>query len=1046
MDANQTRFHLLLGRADWARCRVSLRDTASAGDPTLRDCWDASPPGDTRCGLHWLDDRGELTLRPRPFHFTASAGDHAPKIGQANDAASSERRGAARDRFGNMYFISPDRREILVWSAGCRHTASFWACDGRPTIEPATHGMFRSLEATPGVPPTELVGLAITADHYLVVGTLPETDPAGTVPGGLLVFDLHAGGPPRVWCWPREVPFVPFDLAPRPGGGVWILDRKHRRFWALDRHLRVSVAAAVTSPLGAGEPDVFQSTDGTGTRLAPAQILPAATEFGAEVSDPVSIEALPDGTVLILDAGLAGRPSVIRRYRHAERQEEFVLNEPLTAPFEERTPQYFRPAYDFAFLPVSQSTAVTRKGCGGGAPLVPVDPADPERWGDLFVTTSQGNQTVRFALRGKEGRIRLEGKLDFFPMRLFGGRGLVTGGGQVYYDSNGRWVPLIRQDRPLFVERAVMVSREFDGRDPGCVWHRLLLDACLPPETAVEIFSRTADEKLDLALAPWMAEPALHRRRHGSELPFLSEPSSADAGTFELLFQKAQGRHLQLKLVLIGNGRSTPRLRALRIYYPRFSYLENYLPAVYREDRESASFLDRFLANIEGTNTAIEDRIAAAQMLFDWRSAPAETLAWLAQWFGVALDPAWDEPRQRLLIRHAMEFFRWRGTIHGLRMALHLAFDESVCDALFESPDRSCRRGGSVSAPPVPRKCRGRTDRFRVVEKFLLRRAPAVAFGQPEESGGPQRFTPSGPWTPQKGVGDLLRRFDEWRQGKDWQPFALGAGRSPEETADRTAFAQRELGFVPSDLAEDQTGWRNFLRGRYPTIGDLQVAHGGAWTDFDHVELPFDQPATGPALDDWRDYLSGDEPMPYETKRRLWQDFLARRYSGVGVLNEKYGTKWQRFDLISYPGALPTNPWVLHDWYHFESLVLPTLEAAHRFTVLLPFTGQSLPAIAERRQHLEVARRLVDMEKPAHTTFDVKFYWALFRVGEARLGLDTTLGLGGRDPALLPPAVLGQPFLAATHLAATQPFDVTERQIVGRDRLNRNRGNHHEHV
>ena len=49
----------------------------------------------------------------------------------------------------------------------------------------------------------------------------------------------------------------------------------------------------------------------------------------------------------------------------------------------------------------------------------------------------------------------------------------------------------------------------------------------------------------------------------------------------------------------------------------------------------------------------------------------------------------------------------------------------------------------------------------------------------------------------------------------------------------------------------------------------------------------------------------------------------------------------------------------------------------------------------------------------------------------ARLGLDTELG----DSWRFTPIVLDLTLVAAGHLSATWPFDVTDRMVTGRDRL-----------
>ena len=579
--------------------------------------------------------------------------------------------------------------------------------------------------------------------------------------------------------------------------------------------------------------------------------------------------------------------------------------------------------------------------------------------GQVFVAALDGNQCYAFDVFGSDTDLDLQARAEFYPMRLFGGKAIVTAGGQVYYDFGENWLPLIEQKRPRYEPEAMLITFAFDGKQPECVWHRLLLDACIPPDSSVFIWSRTANEVSGLDRAQWWLEPALHQRDNGSELPFVPEPTAGDAGTWEFLFQRAKGRYLQLKILLSGNGRNTPRLHALRAYYPRFSYLEHYLPAVYRDDDESASFLDRFLANVEGTLTSLEDEIANVQLLFDVRSAPADVLDWLANWLGVALDPAWDERRRRLFIQHAMEFFQYRGTVRGLLIALHLALDECVDETIFI---QSFTYNARATTP------QRRLSSFRIIEKFRTRQTPAVVLGDPTDTTGLVIVTTDQRWMPAQGRDVLNQR---------WQA----------ETSSSTEFP----------------------------IRDPQSAQSGAWQSFARSTLGF-IPSSDPIND-----------------RGRWQTFIAGRYDLISAFNAAYGKAYASFTQIDLPTTLPTDGAPLLDWYEFESSVLPMQRNAHRFTVLLP-TPSTITA-DERQRRRDIAQRVVEWEKPAHTTFDMKFFWALFRVGEARLGEDTLIDLGSRAPDLMPPFVLGRDYLSEGYLAPGHPQNVADRTVLDRDRL-----------
>jgi phage tail-like protein len=158
---------------------------------------------------------------------------------------------------------------------------------------------------------------------------------------------------------------------------------------------------------------------------------------------------------------------------------------------------------------------------------------------------------------------------------------------------------------------------------------------------------------------------------------------------------------LRVEVELTGNGQDTPLIYALRVWGPRFSYRDRYLPELYRDPAApGADFLDRYLALFESVLTPLEDQVADAWRLTRPGTAPADALDWLASWIGLGLDQGLSEPQKRRLIREATALWRWRGTLVGLQRMLDVVTDDGV------------RRGDLV-----------------VVEHFRLRRTFATILG-----------------------------------------------------------------------------------------------------------------------------------------------------------------------------------------------------------------------------------------------------------------------------------------------------------------------------
>ncbi len=269
----------------------------------------------------------------------------------------------------------------------------------------------------------------------------------------------------------------------------------------------------------------------------------------------------------------------------------------------------------------------------------------------------------------------------------------------------------------------VRLAEPFDSGLPGCVWHRLYLDACIPEGTSIVVRAaaldrRDRDQPADPAHPDrpppppepfqFEAQPPLVWNGLGSELPFAQSVAPSErgrSGLFELLFQtetgsvrRLAGRWLWLEIGLVGDGRATPLLHAVRAFGPRFCWQERYLPEHFRQEDATAEapeseekrkarpsvepngadFRERWLANFEGLLTPIEGRVAAAELLLDPECTPEPALPWLASFLGREVDLSWPEARRRRAVAAAGELARRRGTLEGARLALDVATDGLV--------------------------------------------------------------------------------------------------------------------------------------------------------------------------------------------------------------------------------------------------------------------------------------------------------------------------------------------------------------------------------
>jgi phage tail-like protein len=249
----------------------------------------------------------------------------------------------------------------------------------------------------------------------------------------------------------------------------------------------------------------------------------------------------------------------------------------------------------------------------------------------------------------------------------------------------------------------VTLDEILDSAMPDTLWDRICIDACIPPGCRLDIALQTGDDR-DQPPAEWIVQPQATLTPGVSELAFApgrapaGEDHAGRAGLYELLIQRSngavrevRGRYLRLRITMQGDGRHSPAIFALRVWYPRFSWQTHYLPDHFQQQERplpleggepilanGADFRERLLASFDGLLTPLEDRIAAAEILLDPAATPAAGLPWLSGMLGTTLPGHWPEPRRRRWLASQGAMQQTHGSYRGLLLALDILTEGSV--------------------------------------------------------------------------------------------------------------------------------------------------------------------------------------------------------------------------------------------------------------------------------------------------------------------------------------------------------------------------------
>ena len=237
--------------------------------------------------------------------------------------------------------------------------------------------------------------------------------------------------------------------------------------------------------------------------------------------------------------------------------------------------------------------------------------------------------------------------------------------------------------RPDFRKRpgkqSVYYSRLLDSKEKQMVWHRMQVMGLTETKGSFQIWVYASEKRKILVRGvlreiedavgdPELGDAELEAAMESDRQAVLRDPE-------DVLLHQICGRYLWIRIELAYSGMDTEvhaqMPLTIKIGFPKETWLK-YLPEIYEEDEESASFLERYLGIFQSLYEDMTERIEEDPVFLNPQIAEEEKLHGIAEWLGVERLGLWNESQLRYLTSNAVEMYRYRGTAWFMKELLKL--------------------------------------------------------------------------------------------------------------------------------------------------------------------------------------------------------------------------------------------------------------------------------------------------------------------------------------------------------------------------------------